>query len=194
MEMKQIAILMVLSAAMCGCVSHRPLTVDDSNALVSLARQLDSQVSSGMSLCELEKLFGAKAKMRVWAQTSGYFQFAVRPTLGALAYCQATNNGYVLHKRHVEFHVNLPAWDSTPIRARLSESNVIAIADALAIETKRQFEGFDLKQYPERFPQIDLEGKEWSIVYWRVPNRWPGDHFSITVNDATGEAKYFGGL
>ena len=194
MKMNRIPILMVLGAMICGCISHRPLKVDDRKTLVALAKRLDSKVSDKMPLHELEKLFQTNGTMRVWARTSGYFQFALRPGLGVLAYCEATTNGFVLYNRRIEFCSDLSLRDGTPIRTRLSETNVLAIADALAVEKKRQYDGFDLKYYPERFPQIDIEGKKWDVLYWRVPNRWPGDHFTITVNDATGETKYFGGM
>jgi len=194
--MKQSAILAALAVAtvICGCVSRKSLTDDGVESFAPLAKRLRSQISSGMPLHDLEALLECKGKMRVWGQTTGYFQFAVQPGLGVLAYCVATNNGYVLRGRNVEFFIGLPLWEGPPIRTRLSETNVLAIADALAADKLGQSGGGIPKYYPERFPEIDLDGETWGLSYRHVPTRWIGDHFTILVDDATGEAKLFGGM
>ncbi|MFC1736972.1 twin-arginine translocation signal domain-containing protein [Candidatus Hydrogenedentota bacterium] len=46
---------------------------------------------------------------------------------------------------------------------------------------------------PDRTAEFDPETRTWFVLYTREPNRWLGDHFSIHVNDTTGELKYFGG-
>ena len=77
--------------------------------------------------------------------------------------------------------------------ARLSAAEVLRMADRLAAEKRAKYETLDLKFYPDRSAKFKAERKSWFVHYMRVPNRWPGDHFSIYVDDATGELKYIGG-
>jgi hypothetical protein len=67
------------------------------------------------------------------------------------------------------------------------------MADEFAGQKRAKYETFDLKFYPNRSATFDAEGRKWSVRYVREPNRWPGDHFSIYVDDATGEITFIGG-
>ena len=53
--------------------------------------------------------------------------------------------------------------------------------------------GLDLIYYPHRKPIYDSDAKGWTIFYDREPSRWPGDHFTIRINDVTKEITYHGG-
>jgi hypothetical protein len=77
--------------------------------------------------------------------------------------------------------------------ARLSAAEVLRMADRFAAEKRDKHETFDLKFYPDRSAKFKTERKSWYVHYTRVPNRWPGDHFSIYVDDTTGEMKFIGG-
>ena len=77
--------------------------------------------------------------------------------------------------------------------ARLSVVEVLKMADGFAAEKRGKHETFDLKFYPDRSAKFKTERKSWYVHYTRVPNRWPGDHFSVYVDDTTGEMKFFGG-
>jgi len=77
--------------------------------------------------------------------------------------------------------------------ARYSSEKVLKMADRFAAEKRAKYETFNLKFYPDRSAKFKAERKGWYVNYMRVPNRWPGDHFSIYVDDATGELKYIGG-
>jgi len=52
---------------------------------------------------------------------------------------------------------------------------------------------FDFAAYPARKATLGDDGKTWWVNYMHVPNRTPGDHFSLRIDDATGAIKVFGG-
>lgn len=81
----------------------------------------------------------------------------------------------------------------TNVAARLSEKEVLKMADQFAAEKRAKYETFDLKFYPKRSATFNAERKNWFVSYVRKPNRWPGDHFAIYIDDTTGELKYIGG-
>ena len=74
-----------------------------------------------------------------------------------------------------------------PPAFRLTTAEVLQLADAFAAKKRAEYEIFDLKFYPERKAAYDSRMKKWVVHYVRRPNRWPGDHFSVLVDDATGE-------
>jgi hypothetical protein len=77
-----------------------------------------------------------------------------------------------------------------PEGARLSNTDAIRIA----LETAER-EGYDLKNYKvgESHCAFYPEKKEWFIsINGRVA--MPGNHFSVIVNDRTGEAELRGGM
>ena len=74
--------------------------------------------------------------------------------------------------------------------ARLTESQALHIADECAKANKASI---DLGNYPDRAPKYSQTARSWSVLYHRVPNRWPGDHFVVTVDDASGQAKLLPG-
>jgi hypothetical protein len=82
---------------------------------------------------------------------------------------------------------------SLPSALHLSMEEVLQLADRFAAEVRAQYEKFDLKLYPNRTAKYDPKMKKWVVHYMRRPNRWPGDHFSILVDDSTRELKYIGG-
>lgn len=76
---------------------------------------------------------------------------------------------------------------------RLTTAEVLKLADQFAAEKQAKYETFDLKFYPNRSATYNPKAKKWFVHYMREPNRWPGDHFSINVDDTTGELKFIGG-
>ncbi len=76
---------------------------------------------------------------------------------------------------------------------RLAEAKVLQLADAFAKQKREQHEPFDLKFYPDRKAEFDSRDDVWWIHYNRKPNRYPGDHFGIRVDDTTEELQFFGG-
>lgn len=82
---------------------------------------------------------------------------------------------------------------STEVAARLSEKEVLRMTDEFAGQKKTKYETFDLKFYPNRSATYNPKTKKWFVHYMRKPNRWPGDHFSVYVDDTTGELRYIGG-
>jgi hypothetical protein len=77
--------------------------------------------------------------------------------------------------------------------AHLSAAEALRMADEFAAERMAKYKNFDLKFYPNRSAKFQAEWKNWYVSYRREPNRWVGDHFSVYVDDATGELKYIGG-
>jgi hypothetical protein len=75
------------------------------------------------------------------------------------------------------------------ISPKLTASEALAIADA-------SLKNWDdnLRHYPGRKAEYSKDKDEWSIYYWREPNRWPGDHFTVYVHDKTGTTRVRGGL
>jgi hypothetical protein len=74
---------------------------------------------------------------------------------------------------------------------RLTEEEVLRMADEHAAGIKKK--DFDLKYYPDRKAEYNEVEHSWLIFYTRQPNRWPGDHFAIIIQDETGEIRYHGG-
>ena len=72
----------------------------------------------------------------------------------------------------------------------LTESQVLQTADRFAGDHVRDF---DLDHYPDRRCEYDEAQKSWSVFYHRVPNRWPGDHFMVKVDDQTEQSKFIRG-
>ncbi len=77
--------------------------------------------------------------------------------------------------------------------ARLTEEQVLRMADEFAARRLAKYETFDLKFYPTRFAKFSARTKTWYVQYAREPNRRLGDHFSVYVDDTTGKLKYIGG-
>jgi hypothetical protein len=99
----------------------------------------------------------------------------------------------ILDPGNEEYRDGLEECVSRQNSARLSAAEVLKMADRFAAEKRAKHETFDLKFYPDRSAKFKTERKSWFVHYTRVPNRWPGDHFSIYVDDTTGEMKLFGG-
>ena len=99
----------------------------------------------------------------------------------------------ILDPDNEEYREGLDECVSRLNTARLSATEVLRIADRFAAEKRTKYETLDLKFYPDRSAKFKAERKNWYVHYMRVPNRWPGDHFSIYIDDATGELKYIGG-
>jgi hypothetical protein len=79
--------------------------------------------------------------------------------------------------------------DTKPEGARLPTAEVTRIANQAA---ERQ--GVDLRQYKEPRAHYELtrKDKSWSVFFdGRVAR--PGNHFSVSVDDQTGETRFFGG-
>jgi len=79
--------------------------------------------------------------------------------------------------------------DTKPEAPRLSMAEVIRIARATA---ERQ--GVHLQEYkePEAHYEFVRKDKRW-IVFFDARIARPGDHFSVSVDDQTGEARFHGG-
>jgi HEAT repeat protein len=84
-------------------------------------------------------------------------------------------------------------YSDSEVVSRLSEKEVLRMADEFATKRRAKYETFDLNFYPKRSAKFNAERKSWFVPYIRTPNRWPGDHFSILVDDSTRELKYIGG-
>ena len=74
--------------------------------------------------------------------------------------------------------------------ARLTESQVLSLADECTKENKRDI---DLADYPDRRPRYKSDSQSWSVLYHRVPNHWPGDHFMVVVDDQTKQVRLIAG-
>jgi hypothetical protein len=70
---------------------------------------------------------------------------------------------------------------------------VLRLADKFAAARRARYEALDLRFYPDRAAKFNPERKSWFVHYTREPNRWPGDHFSVYVDDTTGELKFYRG-
>jgi hypothetical protein len=77
-----------------------------------------------------------------------------------------------------------PAMQAT----QMSESQVMDAARKSATEAKKELAG-----YKASLPYYDPAKQTWYVYFEHVPNRYPGDHFSVFVDDRTGKARYFGG-
>ena len=79
--------------------------------------------------------------------------------------------------------------DAKPEGARLSMAEVIRIAKQAA---ERQ--GADLRNYkePEAHYEFTRKDKSWWVFFAGRVAR-PGNHFSVSVNDQTGETRFIGG-
>jgi hypothetical protein len=77
--------------------------------------------------------------------------------------------------------------------SHLTEAEVLSLADTFAKARHEQYEPFDPSRYPDRSATYDATSETWSVHYMRIPNRYPGDHFTIRVADSTREMKYVGG-
>lgn len=82
------------------------------------------------------------------------------------------------------------ASEAMPEGARLSTPEAIRIAQQAA---KRQ--GVDLRRYkkPEAHYEFTRKDRSWS-VFFDGQVAMPGNHFSVSVDDRTGETRFFGGL
>ncbi|MBN1846540.1 MAG: DUF4139 domain-containing protein [Sedimentisphaerales bacterium] len=78
-------------------------------------------------------------------------------------------------------------------QTRLSADEVLHLADAHARRVKQTDQGFDLNNYPDRRPVYNESQGAWWVHYQRRPNRWPGDHFAIEIDDETQAIRYHGG-
>lgn len=90
---------------------------------------------------------------------------------------------------HPPHTVQTSAPDTKPDGARLSTAEVIRIAKQAA---ERQ--GADLRRYkePEAHYEFTRKDKSWFVSFdGRVA--MPGNHFSVSVDDQTGETRFFGG-
>ena len=83
--------------------------------------------------------------------------------------------------------------EEPPASPRLTEAQVLKLADDYAKSVREKHETFDLKDYPDRTAKFDGESGWWWVFYDHEPNRWPGDHFGLRVNDRTRRLEYFGG-
>ena len=72
---------------------------------------------------------------------------------------------------------------------RLSEAAVLRMADAFARGRRGSPESFDPRYYPTREAYFDPDRRVWWIRYG--PDRWPGDRFSIRIDDDTEQRQYF---
>lgn len=64
------------------------------------------------------------------------------------------------------------------------ESEVIKIAQEAAVAG-----GYQLSDYLEPTIDFDQDRKEWRVFFDHTPPGQPGSHFSVWVNDQTGEAR-----
>lgn len=79
---------------------------------------------------------------------------------------------------------------SYPLRKEhMTEMKVLEIAKEVA-----QTHDIDLAEYQMPSIEYDSENKEWFVSYVIKPPTPPGGHFSIIVDDTTGEAKFQGGM
>jgi len=72
---------------------------------------------------------------------------------------------------------------------RLTMDQVNELADRFA---KQKIPKFDILNYPDRSAKFDPISNEWFIHYAR--NRYPGDHFSIMIDDGTKKKRFLGGM
>lgn len=88
--------------------------------------------------------------------------------------------------------VHAPETSASPTKpegARLSTAEVIRIAKQTAVR-----EGVDLRHYkePEAHYELSFKDKSW-FVFFDGKVAMPGNHFSVSVDDQTAEAQFFGG-
>jgi hypothetical protein len=79
--------------------------------------------------------------------------------------------------------------DTKPAGARLATAKVIRIAKEAA-----ERRGVRLRDYkePEAHYELTRKDKSW-IVFFDGRVAMPGNHFSVSVDDQTGETRFFGG-
>jgi hypothetical protein len=79
--------------------------------------------------------------------------------------------------------------DTKPEGARLSTAEAIRVAKQAA-----ELQGVDLRQYkePEAHYELTRKDKSW-FVFFDGRVAMPGNHFSVSVDDQTGETRFFGG-
>ena len=106
-------------------------------------------------------------------------------------------DGVVLPSRPVNLEIQRQV-EKAQSDHRLTESEVLKMADRFAAERRSKYKTFDLTSF-QRQAEFDAHRKVWNVRYLLAPESRespiaPGsDHFSITVDDRTGELKYFGG-
>jgi hypothetical protein len=84
-----------------------------------------------------------------------------------------------------------PGYKTGSAEPYYTESEVMIIADDYVRNRSR---GIDLSYYPNRKPKYDERAGSWRIFYWREPNRYPGDHFTVIIHDKTLNIERWGGL
>lgn len=103
---------------------------------------------------------------------------ASSPTLPALLI------GTAAHSSEPDSSDELPALE-------LTEAEAIVMADQFA---ERRFDALDLNDYPDRRARYHASNCTWVVLYWRVPNRRPGDHFLVVINTRTHKLGFVPGM
>ena len=75
-----------------------------------------------------------------------------------------------------------------PDGARLTNIEAIRLAKQEAVK-----QGVDLCHFHEPLMDYFPNGTNWFLVFWGKEHRYPGDYFSVYMNDQTGETRFDGG-
>jgi hypothetical protein len=84
----------------------------------------------------------------------------------------------------------VPTAETVPstLQGRLSRTEVVKIAEGAARQN-----GVQLQYYRVSRARFAPDQQRWWVLYARDPQRVPGDHFGISVDDRTKETSFFGG-
>ena len=106
-------------------------------------------------------------------------------------------DGVILPSRPVNLEIQRQV-EKAQSDTKLTETKVLEMADRLAVERRSKYKVLDLKSF-NRSAEFNAHSKVWSVRYLLAPElrNQPlpigSDHFSILVDDGTGEMKYLGG-
>ena len=75
-----------------------------------------------------------------------------------------------------------------PDGAQLTTTEVIELAKQEAIR-----QGINLRRFNEPILNYDESRTNWSLLFWGKPQRYPGNHFSVYINDHTRKTSFIGG-
>ena len=106
-------------------------------------------------------------------------------------------DGVILPSRPVNLEIQRQV-EKAQSDTKLTETKVLEMADRLAVERRSKYKVLDLKSF-NRSAEFNAHSKVWSVRYLLAPEQrnqplpLGSDHFSILVDDRTGEMKYLGG-
>ena len=77
---------------------------------------------------------------------------------------------------------------SIKVSPRLSEEEVLKMADEFVAKKMVGHKNLDIDYYPDRSPKFTDTTKMWYVLYMGKSNQ-PGDHLQVFIDDTTGEIR-----